>query len=299
MNVRQTIAQYNGRLTSADERLVKELLAHPAEISFLTAAEFARRVDVHEATVVRLAKKLGFQGYPDLRTHLQAEVLPDLQSLPADEPHEGDSSSPSERVRQRLAQVGAQSILGRLVADETAALHDIVRQIPQAQLETAAQMIYDAKRVFLFGRGHATALVELMDRRLRRSGCDTIDLRSQGRDLAERLLSLRADDLVLAFAFRSRPTELQPLLEHCTAVGGQSILISDTLGPLIRPAPHLLLAARRGTKGAYLTLTVPMIICDALTLTLSRLDGGRTFRSLERLDSLQQQMAGDEEQERG
>ncbi|MCG8353089.1 MAG: MurR/RpiR family transcriptional regulator [Chloroflexales bacterium] len=280
MSLRQKIQQYTGRLTAADERLVRELLANPVEASFLSAAEMANRVNVHEATAVRLAKKLGYRGYPELRADMQAELLPELRS---ELQEQSDGSSPAERIRRRLAQVDEDSILSSLIADEIEALHELNHRVSQAQIEAAAQLIRDAQRVFIFGHGHAMALVELMDRRLRRSGINTVDLRVQGRDLAERLLLLKPDDVILAFAFRTRPSGLQALLLHAMSVGAPGILISDTLGPLIRPKPKIVLSSRRGAQGEFHTLTVPMAICNALVLTISRSDGGQTMQTLDRL----------------
>lgn len=283
MSLRTKVQQYPGRFSAADELLVKELIAHPVEASYLTASELARRVNVHEATAVRLAKKLGYRGYPELRAALQAEVLPELQR---DHSAEGDPSPPAERVRRRLAALEGQSILGGLVLDELAALQELASRVSQAQIEAAARLLADARRVFLFGRGHATTLVELMERRLRRAGVATVDLRAQGRDLAEHLIDLRRDDLVFAFAFRVQPPELRPLLLRAADAGTPTLLLADSVGPLVRPRPQLLIHARRGATGDYQTLTVPMVICDALLLTLSRLDGGRTLEALDRLDAL-------------
>ena len=272
MSFKKVVEQYSGRLTATDELLIKELLAHPVEASFFSTTELAGRLNVHEATAVRLAQKLGYRGYPELRADLQADLI--------------DDTSPAERIRRRMAHTAEASILETLVADEIAALQELTQVTSQAQLDLAAQKLCAARRIFLFGRGHATILVELMDRRLRRSGFDTIDLRWRGRDLAERLLTLGADDLVLAFAFRTRPRELRPLLLQAETVGAPTLLISDTLGSLIRPQPSLVLAARRGVEGEYQTLMVPMAICNALVLTITRFDAGRAMASLDRLAHL-------------
>lgn len=276
MSLAQLIEQHQGRLTPADERIVRSLLADPLAASFYSAGELAQRAGVHEASVVRLAQKLGFRGYPELRAALQAEVITDVK--------------PAERIRRRLAQSGDDNLLAGLVGDEIAALQELARSITQAQLDAAATLLLQARRVAIFGAGHATALVDLMDRRLRRSGCATLVLPNSARELAEHLLAFGPDDAVLALAFRVRPARLEPLLRHAAAIGAPAVLVSDTIGPLIRPQPQVLLAAPRGAAGDYQTLTVPMAICNALVLTLARVDEGRSLASLRRLDTLLDQL---------
>ena len=44
-----------------------------ADMSHATAADVAEKASTHESTVVRLAQKLGYRGYPDLRNDLRRD----------------------------------------------------------------------------------------------------------------------------------------------------------------------------------------------------------------------------------
>lgn len=266
------IERHQDLLTAADQRVVRALLANPTEAAFLSAAGVAKRADVHPATAVRLAQKLGFGGYRALKAELQAEII--------------DSTLPAERVRHRLAHVEQGSILADIVASDLAALRGIAEQVSEAEIDAAAKTLLAAGRVFLFAQGNATTLIEMMDRRLRRADFHTTVLRQQGRELAEHALTLGSGDVVLAFAFHSVPTGLTPLLRHAARIGATTILITDILGPLVKPRPGMTIAASRGLAEEYLTLTVPMAICNALILTIARLDQGRSLKALGRLAKL-------------
>ena len=271
MTLRSAIQEHPGRLSAGDQRLISELLRNPAEAAFLSAADLATRGGVHQAAATRLAKKLGYRGYPHLRSELQAELL--------------DSIGPGERVRRRLAHTDGESLLANMVADEVAALVDLPSQVSQERLDEAAALISKAERVFIFGHGHATALVDLLARRLRRSGHLTASLLGSLRDLAEQSALLTANDLVVAFAFHRRPPGLEAVLRRAAERGAPTLLITDAGGPLLRPQPTVLLAARRGAETEFQSLTVPMAICNALVLTLARLDP-RSMSALDRLTGL-------------
>jgi DNA-binding MurR/RpiR family transcriptional regulator len=269
MSLKQVVESHYGDLTPSDESLIQELLANPQEAAFFTAAELAARVGVHESTAVRLAQKLGYQGYRDLRTDLREELM--------------DTVDSSERIRRSLGELG---VLASLVSDEIAALQELLQTVSQAQLNQAAKILIDAEHVFLYARGHATSLVEYMDRRLRRSGFRTVDLRGRGRELAEQVITLTNEDALLTFAMRKQQPGLEALLEQAAHLRVPSILISDSLGPLIRPRPTVLLWARRGVEGKFQSHAISLTICSALILTIARHDEGRTFESLDRLASL-------------
>lgn len=265
----EIVEQYDRELTPSEERLYREFIYNKQALAYMTAAEVAALVGVHESTVVRLAQKLGYKGYRDLRISLREELT--------------EKENAVERLRQRIARSHE---LTTLVADEIRALEELLVSVSQEEIDSAARAIIPAHQVYLFAWGHASSLVEYLDRRLRRSKKETVDLRKQGRDLAENLLTLGSNDVLVAFAFHIKPPSLETLLRYSKSVGATTVLISDNLGPLVRPKPDILMAARHSAKHELLGLSVPMTITNALVLSIAELDGGRTFEALEYLEGL-------------
>lgn len=270
----QGLIERNGaRLTQADRRLLGTLLADPEGAPFLSTTELAGRAGVNQAAAVRLAKKLGFSGYPELRVVLRQDLL--------------GRSEPARRVERRLAGSGGNpDLLAAMIESEARSLEGIASHVTQAQLDAAAATLIAARRVLLFAQGHAAALAGLLDRRLRRSGLSTLLLTGQGRELAERLLDLESSDVVLALALHAVPRGLRPVLARARRRGAGAVVVSDLVGHALRPPPDHLLAAPRGPEELFQTLTVPMLVCDALVLTVARLDRGRSVASLDRLAEL-------------
>lgn len=270
--LQELIEQHGARLTHADRQLLSALLDDPQSAPFLSTTELADRAGVNQAAAVRLAKKLGFAGYPELRERLRADLL--------------GHSEPARRVERRIVESEGPDLLTAMIRSEVRSLQGIAAHITQAQLDAAATTLIRARRVFLFAQGHAASLADLMDRRLRRSGFSTQLLTQQGRELAEHLLDLRAEDVLLAFAFHALPRGLRSVLAAARREGARTGLVSDLLGHALQPAPDHLLAAPRGPEEAFQTLTVPMLVCNALILSVARLDEGRSVTSLDRLSDL-------------
>ncbi|GIG35614.1 MurR/RpiR family transcriptional regulator [Cellulomonas pakistanensis] len=261
---------HGDRLTATDRRLVAVLQARPAEAAFWSAADLTEPLGLHQSAATRMAQRLGYDGYPRLRDALRGDYLA------------GDG--PSQRVRGRLER-HPDDVLRGLVEDEVAALGEVTRHVTQSELDDLADRIADAGRVHVFGHGNATVLVELLVRRLRRSGVHAVALVGSDRDLAEHLASLGAGDVLLACAFRRVPRPLPTLLEAAAERGAHSALLTDTLLSL-SPQPDTVLAAPRGRDDAFLSLTVPMAIANALVLTLARRAPERALGSLDRLGRL-------------
>jgi DNA-binding MurR/RpiR family transcriptional regulator len=273
MTLQEIVEQYDGQLTRADRKVVDELLANPREGAFLSLPELATRAEVHPTSAVRLAKKLGYSGYPELRSQLQSELL--------------DVPPPAERVRERLEHMSHGTILSALVDSEIAALQQLPYLISQSDIERVAQAIMRARRIHVFGRNHAVTLMYLFALRLRRSGYDAHEIARFGMELADDVIDLSSRDLVIAFSFTKPPEDLEAALSYARKADARTVVISDYSGATLRPRPDFLLAASRGARGESQSLTVPMAICNTLILEISRLDRGKSLTSLEKLDALE------------
>ena len=74
LEVADRIATAGAHLTGAERRVAQAVLEHPHLVAFGTVADLATEAGAGAATVVRLAAKLGFDGF----TALQASVQDDL-----------------------------------------------------------------------------------------------------------------------------------------------------------------------------------------------------------------------------
>ena len=273
MTLLDRIKSNSSRLTEADQRLVSALLENAAEAAFLSSARLAERASVHEAATTRLAQKLGYKGYPELRGQLQRELVA--------------TQDAAERMRRSIAKVEHGDFLLDLIGSEIAALENLRLAVDQQAIDRAADMIVDAKRIFLFGQGHAQSITQFLRRRLDRFGMTTIVLEGRGRDIAERVVGMQKDDLVLALAFRKQPTSYAPLSEHCHAQGARAMLVTDLAGSMMQPEADLVLAAPRGRSGSeFQTPTVPFAIVNAILLTIAGRHQNRVMGALERLSGL-------------
>ena len=275
-SLQNIIETFSGKLTNVDRRLLNTILGQPTESAFLSGADLAERVGVHPSATVRLAHKLGFSGYPELRKKIREEVT--------------NSSTPAIRMRRRLEHLESESILEGLVETEISTLQQLITFVSQERIEEAARIFIEADTIYLYGRGSSMPLVGLLERRLRRAGKRVTSISGlQKREAAERFLALSPNDVVFAFAFRSMesaPAGLPVVFDHATKIGAKTILLSDAFGVTFRPRPDVMFHASRGEDQEFVTITAPMLICDAIALTMMKIDGGKSLESLKDLNEL-------------
>ena len=284
LSLKEIVESFDGSLTASDRSILSILLNTPQSAVFLSATQLAKKADVHKSTVVRFANKLGFDGYPELLAQLRSQLHPNVKL--------------DKRSQQRMESIEQGSNLNKLIQSEITALNAISASLSQRQIDAAAAHLAKAHRIHIVGRGSAGPLVMHFDRRLRRLGFQTnLALNLQRRDLAEKFMSFSGQDSVVFFAFQapaSLPTGYDGLIEHARQLGAKSIIISDSTGPTIRPRGDITLSVSRPDEGVMQLRTGPLLVCEALAMTLAHKNPERAITGLKELEGLRKNLLNGE-----
>jgi DNA-binding MurR/RpiR family transcriptional regulator len=104
VDVAERIRERGADLTAAERRIAEVVLEAPQSIGFGTVADLARAAQVGAASVVRLATKLGFDGYSELQQAIQSELMQQLRPA-VERIQTADLGSRSDHVAAELANV--------------------------------------------------------------------------------------------------------------------------------------------------------------------------------------------------
>lgn len=133
-------------LTPAERSVVDAVLAEPMLVAFGTVADLARRSGTSGPTVVRVARKLGYDGFRRLQAAVQAEV--------------GSGLAPAvERIRRAPGRAG--DALGPAAAVELANVDTTLANADPHAYVTAVRLLADRRRAVLVVAGDAERGVAL------------------------------------------------------------------------------------------------------------------------------------------
>ncbi len=139
MEVAERIRAQSTQLTSAERRVAEAILAAPQAVGFGTVADLAAAAKVGAASVVRLAAKLGFDGFSALQQSVQGDLVRQLR--PA-----------AERIREE-----APSELGTHAAVELANVRATLDAVADRSLGELSARLADLRRPIRVLSGEATA----------------------------------------------------------------------------------------------------------------------------------------------
>lgn len=139
-------------ISLTEKKVIDYILEHPREVIYLSITGLAEKSGVSDATVVRVCKRIGMQGYQDLKVSLAQDIV-----------------SPMENVHEEIKpEDGAEQILDKVFNSAVQTL-EYTRRIANAErLDLAATAIAAAPSVYIFGLGNSHAVaVDLMHKLMR------------------------------------------------------------------------------------------------------------------------------------
>jgi DNA-binding MurR/RpiR family transcriptional regulator len=261
------------RLTPAQRRIMQYIVDNYEEAIFLTASQLAARVGVSEATVVRLAQALGFEGYPGM----QKKFRQGLQ----------DRLSTVTRLEQTVDHVGQTGdVVVKVLQEDIQNLSQTLRDLPLEIFERAVADMQAAKRIFVIGlRGaHAPALT--LATYLRFLGKQAHLLVPGHGEMWDILQGLGSSDLVVGISFPRYTRVTLEVLEHARKKRARVGAISDSpLSPLARHA-HWVLTAHCQLDSFIESFTAATSLVNALLTAISIQSPGKTLRILREREAL-------------
>lgn len=251
----------SSQLSPAARRVVDVIELNPEEAAQLTAQELAAQAATSPSSVVRVARTLGYPGYPQLRLALAAlPPEPDAQDgvLGADVTMTDDAAA----IVGKLAQFEAQQL------QETADLLD------ERALEAVAVLCAQARRISVYGVGASGLVATDLAGKLARVGLFAqvhIAIDSALPDAA----LLRGGDVAIGISHSGESAGAVRPLRTAADHGAHAVALTGRArSPLAQIADHVLLTAGRefGFRSAAMaSRTGQLLAGDAIFVRVAQL----------------------------
>jgi DNA-binding MurR/RpiR family transcriptional regulator len=232
MAVRDRLEERRDSLTPSERRVASVVLDDPEAIAFGTVAALAKRAGTGGATVVRLAERLGYEGF----TGLQSAVRDDLA---------GRLRLASERIRRPAVH---DDLARRAMAVEAENLASTFEHLDRVALRRSIDALAGrrARVVVLPGGASVGVARQLSDElTLLRPGVSLVT--GSPVSVAARTADLRDGDVVIAIDLRRYDHALLDAVATAADNGTTIVAITDSvLSPLAALADATLIAAVEG-----------------------------------------------------
>lgn len=275
------ISRLGGSLGAASQSVVRFIAQNPAAALASSAMDLAASTGTSDATVIRTVQALGYSGLADLKQALVALL-------------EGDATSSADDMRRTLDDLGEDAILAldTVLATHEEALTTLRSTAFKEQLGQALPVLHAAKRIVVFGIGPSAALARYVTVLLARGGRRSMCLDATGIMLADQMLDLRADDVVLALAYGRAYREVLGLFREARRLRLPIILVSERANSAIAKRADVVLVIPRGKPQRVALHGGTLVGLETITLALAAGNRKGAVATLERLNTLRSGMSG-------
>ncbi len=127
-------------LSKSEKQVADYLMDNPVNVLPMHITDLARECNTSESTIVRFSKKLGFNGYPQLKLALAGEA---------------SSHSVSESIS---TQDSAYKIFEKVCEDIYCSLEKTKHSLKNDSLQACCERLLKANQIFIFGLGNSASV---------------------------------------------------------------------------------------------------------------------------------------------
>lgn len=233
-------------------RLAEYVTDQSNTAGLLTASSLAEKVGVSEATVVRFAQSLGYDGYPDMRRAMQTMLRNEVTTV--------------SRFASTVGTAAGDSVLSAYLTDDAEAVQRSVGTVDPQQFEFAVSRLVDARRVYTVGNLMSFPAAQLLRSGLRMIGIDARTMEGPGSDAALDLHDGDERDVVVSVALRRYNAQTVAAVDLAQEMKMCRIAITDdVLSPTATRSDYALVVATNRSEFFQSTTAVTSVVNALVT----------------------------------
>ena len=256
----ERIRMNQDRLSPGQRRVARFCLSQPRSASELAAARIGDMIGVSESTVVRLALRLGYVGFPELQQAIRETVKSGI----------GDDASAAS-TRQ-----GATTTAAMLEADSQN-FAEIAARLDPADVGRAVDLLADTRTIYVVGFRTSFSVAYLASFLLQQIHPQTRLMGDSGGSLVNDVAAMEPGDTVVAIAFPRYVRKTIQVVEYAIAHGIRSIAITDSFLSPIATA-DIVFSVPHDTPSFFNSNVAATLVVNALVAEYADRTAGRSSR---------------------
>lgn len=267
---------HRSKLSRSELAVAEYLAATPIDrLIFQSAEDIAAESGTSDATVIRAARRLGFSGLPELK---RLSSRPMAMSVPT-----------TERLSQRFRATGDD--LANITKRIFATVHEIMtsseEKLDAGSVAQAVQLLENADSVWCLGIGRSEVEAKHCAIALSRIGLRTRHSGASGVALANELIDLRAEDVMILFHTARDTTELRLIVQQISDTGCRVVLVCGAqLTDLYRDKVSTVLTCVGSATGLASWTLGAIVVADILAYGIAARNQERALKTKQRLAGL-------------
>ncbi|MCM2394546.1 MurR/RpiR family transcriptional regulator [Rhizobium sp. S95] len=274
MTIKDRLTGGELKLTGAETRVVRTLLANYPSAGLTTVAGFAQRAGVSVPTVLRLVTKLGFSGYAAFQDVLIDEVSEKL-------------NSPLSMFDDRSAGEPGAGVYADFMRNLAGALHQAADDFREAEFEAMLDLLGDERStIYCVGGRSSSTLALRLSLLLAQVRPNVFHIGNESVRLFDRLADFNSQVTLVVFDYRRYQADVVEFAKLARETRARIVLFTDRwLSPISNFADRVLVSPVESLS-AFDTRVVAFAQCEAIIAALSKRNPDRVRERLSVIEDL-------------
>ncbi|WP_108659075.1 MurR/RpiR family transcriptional regulator [Acuticoccus kandeliae] len=274
LTVAELIRTRYEELTQAERQLASALLANYPVLGLSSITEVAAAAGVSSPTVVRMAKKLGFEGFPDLQTNLRSEL-------------EARISNPINKYDHWAAEAPDTHIVNRFADAVMDNLRNTLRHLSVDDFDAVVALLADPnRRVYLVGGRITRSIADYFFTHLHVIRDAVTLIPPNANTWPHYVLEMKPGDVLVVFDVRRYERDTTRFAKMARSKDVTIVAFTDQWGsPMMKEASYAF-HARIEVPSAWDSSVVTLLLVEMMIAALQTRTGERGIARLRALEEL-------------
>ncbi len=266
-------------LTKSQKIIANYIVEHPHEFALSSVRELEKELKTSKATIIRLAQRLGYQGYQELKSIFRESIRQEM--------------SPIHRFKSILSDGDDVSNLLHIIAGETINnIETSLQLLDFEQYEKAIQLIEQKNQIYTMGVGISSFLAEMASYLLNRVSVKSSFIIPGPIRIAEQLINLSKNDLIIAFSLPPYREETIQAVSYAKEKGMHVIAVTDKATNQIVQYADILLQVSVDSSTVSNSIMAMLVVFYALSGQIGMDQKNKTLKRIESLEHVRKEHLG-------
>ena len=206
-------------LTKSQKKVGDYIMKNLKQVAFMSTLDIASQLKLSDATIIRFARSIGFNGYPEMRDSIKREI--------------SYYDSPDERIFREQdfdSQLDFDNIVMRVARNDMRSQKKFYDNFDYTLIDSVVSDIYAADVIHIIGIGTDRVIALFLDWYLRVMGFNVMCYTESGFNLAAKISNLKKNDMIIMGTNPRYLKDEKSILENARKAGAKTVGIT-TLEP--------------------------------------------------------------------
>lgn len=266
-------------LTRTDAEIAEYILAHLSTIGFQTSTTMAEEIGVSDTSVIRFIRKLGFKGYADFRSEMNARTARQIDRAQPD-------LTPGEKYLRTLEHLGSSSLISDVSQYTLNNLQKSYDQLDQGTVEQIVDILLSSDRKYIAGFRGTACCAQYMASKLLFLTPHVVPILHADATAVENLLDITERDCLFLYSFPRYSEIARPLMEIARESGAKVILMTDRRTSPLANKADVVVTAQVDGLGFTNSYVAPLSLSEVILLSVSGRRDVTDSKRFNRIDSV-------------